>query len=96
MVIWESALTDELIQDLKAEFETVRVEKVAVVFLIGSNIAKPGVLAKAATVLAENGINIHCISQSLRQVNIQFVIDRELYTDAVICLNREMCFNNKG
>ena len=94
MVIWENALSEELIQELEEVFVTVRVEKVAVVFLIGSNIAKPGVLAKAATVLAENGINIHCISQSLRQVNMQFVIDRELYTDAVICLNWEMCFNS--
>lgn len=96
MVIWENELSNELIKELEAEFECVRIEKAAVVFLIGSNIAKPGVLAKAAKVLAENNINIHCISQSLRQVNMQFVINRELYTDAVICLNREMCINNRG
>jgi aspartate kinase len=72
------------------------VEYVAVVFLIGSNIAKPGVLAKATSVLAARGINIHCMSQSLRQVNMQFVIDRDLYTEAVIHLNRELCFNHRG
>jgi aspartate kinase len=95
LVIWENELSKDLVRDLEREFETVRVEYMAVVFLIGSNIAKPGVLAKAATVLAEQGINIHCISQSLRQVNMQFVIERDLYTEAVISLNRELCFNNR-
>ncbi|HHY05732.1 MAG TPA: aspartate kinase, partial [Clostridia bacterium] len=95
LVIWENELSEDLVRGLEREFETVRVEYMAVVFLIGSNIAKPGVLAKAATVLAEKGINIHCISQSLRQVNMQFVIERDLYTEAVISLNRELCFNNR-
>lgn len=95
LVIWENALNKDLIQELEEEFETVRIKKVAVVFLIGSNIAKPGVLAKAATVLAERGINIYCVSQSLRQVNMQFVIERDVYIEAVICLNRELCCNNK-
>ena len=94
MVIWEKELSTGLVQDLKTAFESVRVEKMAVVFLIGSNIAQPGVLAKAATVLANEGINIHCISQSLRQVNIQFVIERDLYRQAVISLNRELCCNH--
>lgn len=93
LVIWESELEEALVQDLEQEFETVRVKPLAVVFLIGSNIAKPGVLAKAATVLAESGINIHCMSQSLRQVNMQFVIERDLYQEAVINLNRELCVN---
>jgi aspartate kinase len=96
LVIWENALNKDLIRELKERFETVRVEYVAVVFLIGSNIAKPGVLAKATSVLAARGINIHCMSQSLRQVNMQFVIDRDLYTEAVIHLNRELCFNHRG
>ena len=94
LVIWEKELSTGLVQDLKTAFESVRVEKMAVVFLIGSNIAQPGVLAKAATVLANEGINIHCISQSLRQVNIQFVIERDLYRQAVISLNRELCCNH--
>ena len=87
----EDGLQQELIEELQQAFEAVTVKDVAVVCLIGTNIAQPGVLAKAATVLAENGVNIHCVSQSLRQVNIQFVIERDLYAKAVICLNDALC-----
>lgn len=91
LVVWEDGLQQELIEELQQAFEAVTVKDVAVVCLIGTNIAQPGVLAKAATVLAENGVNIHCVSQSLRQVNIQFVIERDLYAKAVICLNDALC-----
>jgi aspartate kinase len=94
LVIWEDNLKRELIHELEETFETVVINKIAVVCLIGSNIAKPGVLAKAAHILAENEINIHCVSQSLRQVNMQFVIERNLYNEAVISLNKELCCNN--
>jgi aspartate kinase len=84
-------LNKELVCELRSNFESVIIKEVAVVCLIGTNIAQPGVLAKAATVLAEHGINVHCVSQSLRQVNIQFVIERDLYAKAVISLNKALC-----
>ncbi len=59
--------------------------------IIGSNIAKPGVLAQATKVLAEKQINVECVSQSMRQVNMQFVISRDHFKDAVIALNMELC-----
>lgn len=95
LVIWEDHLTEDLEHDLQDSFETVTIKKVAVVCLIGSNIAQPGVLAKAANILASNGINLYCVSQSLRQVNMQFVIDRHLYIDAIKSLNLELCCNKK-
>ncbi len=94
MLIWESDLNDALVQDLQSKFEQITVQKVAVVCVIGSNIAKPGVLTKAAQILAQHSININCISQSLRQVNMQFVIDREQYTEAIIALNDALCKNS--
>lgn len=91
LVIWEKDACDSLIKELMQKYEQVTVKKVAVVGAIGSNIAKPGVLARAAQVLALNNININCVSQSLRQVNMQFVIDRERYKDAIIALNDALC-----
>jgi aspartate kinase len=76
---------------LKRKYELVTIKSVAVVCAIGSNIAKPGVLAKAAQVLAQNTINVNAVSQSLRQVNMQFVIDRDRYKDAIIALNSALC-----
>lgn len=58
MVIWEKYFNAELIHQLEKEFERVKIEKVAIVCIIGSNMDKPGVVAKAANSLAENGINI--------------------------------------
>lgn len=94
LVVWQEGLPKELIGELESIYEQVVVKQVAIVSLIGTNIAQPGVLAKAATVLAENGINVHCISQSLRQVNIQFIIERDLYAKAVIRLNEALCCHN--
>ncbi len=91
LVIWERDLDETLINDLKRKYEFVTVKGVAVVCAIGSNIAKPGVLAKAAQVLAQHKININAVSQSFRQVNMQFVIDRDRYKEAIIALNSALC-----
>ena len=94
LVIWENDLKESLIQELQNKYEQVTVQSVAVVCLIGSNIAKPGVLAKAAQVLAKHQININCVAQSLRQVNMLFVIDREHFQTAIIALNKALCLQN--
>jgi aspartate kinase len=67
------------------------VKKVAIVCVMGTNIAHPGFLSTAARALGDNGINIECFGQSLRQVNMQFVIEREHYAKAVVALNAAMC-----
>ena len=68
--------------------------RAAVVCVIGSNLAIPGVLARAAQVLADNQINIICVSQSVRQSNMQFVIDRGDYKKAIIALNQALCLDS--
>ena len=65
--------------------------RVAIVCVMGTNIAVPGFLYKAAKALFENGINVESFGQSLRQVNMQFVIRREFYKLAVKVLNEELC-----
>jgi aspartate kinase len=94
LVLWEDSYNKTMIDEIKENFKTVTTQEVAVICLIGSNISKPGVLARAVNVLAKNKINVLCVSQSLRQVNIQFVIERECYIKAITCLNEELCLNN--
>lgn len=94
-VIWDNNKVAPLLEDLKANFYEVVTKQVALVCAMGTNIAKPGILAKAATALYNNGINIDCFSQSLRQVNMQFVISRENYEKAIIALNDALCYSEK-
>ena len=88
IVIWEHDFVEKLISDLEADFEKVNVEKVAMVCLLGSNMDQPGLLAKAATALAANDINIKCAGFALRKVNIQFLVAREHFQMAIIALNK--------
>jgi aspartate kinase len=92
-VILEEDLNNELIRELKKIYYEVTVKPVALVCALGTNIAKPGILAKATQALAKNKINIESISQSLKQVNMQFVIDRKDYKKAIIALNDALCNN---
>ena len=79
--------------DLRQKYQEVSSKPVAVISIIGSNIAKPGVLARAASVLAQYRINVECVSQSMRQVNIQFVINRDCFETAIKALNQALCID---
>lgn len=91
MVVWDNYKARELVGRLEKDFYEVRTERVALVCVMGSNIAMPGFLYKAAKALYDNGINVESFGQSLRQVNMQFVIRREYYKLAVQVLNEELC-----
>ncbi len=91
MIIWEKDAKQDLISELEAKYQQITVRNMAVICVLGSNIAKPGVLAKATKVLADNNINVEGFSQSLRQVNMQFVIQREHFDAAIQCLNQALC-----
>jgi aspartate kinase len=95
-VIWEKSVTPAFIEELENEYELVTSKPSAVVCVIGSNIAIPGVLARATQVLADNQINVNCVSQSYRQVNMQFVIERADYKKAIIALNQALCLGRKA
>jgi aspartate kinase len=51
---------------------------------------QPGLLAKSANALTENGISIKSGGFALRKVNIQFLVAREDFKTAVIALNAAM------
>lgn len=90
-VIWEDEVYPDLLKDLESRYYKVTVKNLAIVCALGTNIAKPGIIAKACKSLADNSVNVEAISQSLSQVNIQFVINREDYKKAIICLNEALC-----
>jgi aspartate kinase len=90
-VVWDVPSVEALLDELGCHFEDVRVEPVAMVCCMGTNIAIPGILGRAAYALHDRGINIEAFSQSLRQVNMQFVIRRERYKDAIMALNEALC-----
>ena len=94
MVIWEKDLSNQLLEELRGNYHRITEKKVAIVSALGTNIATPGALAKAATSLYEKGINIESVSQSLMQVNMQFVINREDYRDAIIAMNQALCMQD--
>ena len=91
MVVWDNEKSKELINELSGSFYHVTAEPKAIVCVMGTNIALPGFLYKAAKALYLKGINIESFAQSLMQVNMQFVISREHYEDAVIALNEALC-----
>ena len=55
---------------------------------------KPGAFSRATSALFDRDINIESVSQSLMQVNMQFVISHKNYKDAIITLNQALCLND--
>src|SRR3569833_476117 len=90
IVIWEKDFDKKLIHEQKENNEKKTEEKAAMVCLIGANMDRPGLLAKSASALAENDINIKSAGFALSKVNIQFMIAREDFDTAVIALNKAM------
>jgi aspartate kinase len=91
MVFWEKDISDSLLTELKGLYHKVTQKKAALVCAMGTNITFPGSLAKAATALFEGGVNVEAVSQSLMQVNMQFVIGRKDYHNAIRVLNQALC-----
>lgn len=91
VLIAERDCTPELVADMRKRFEVVTTQNVAIVCAIGSNIAKPGILAKAAQALADVNINILSVSQTSRQTNMQFTLYRDSFVQAQRALHRALC-----
>ena len=83
---------EQCLSALRKSFPNARVttRAVAIIAVIGSNMKIPGFLSRAATALADAGINVLALDQCMRQVNMQFVIDRASFKEAQIALHREL------
>ena len=68
----------------------VSIKEVAIVSVIGSNMKLPGFLARAAKALSESGVNILALDQSMRQINMQFIVERSDFEAAQKALHREL------
>ena len=91
VLIYERDCSPQMVDDMRQRFELVTTQNVAIVCAIGSNIAKPGMLAKAARALADANINILTVSQTSRQTNMQFTIKRDHFVQAQRALHRALC-----
>ena len=91
MVFWQKDVSEGMLTELKGLYHKVTVKESALVCALGTNLTYPGSLAKAATALFESGVNVEAVSQSLMQVNMQFVIQRKDYHLAIRALNRALC-----
>ena len=92
----KSKMLDECVESIQKEFPTadIRLVKLGIVSVIGSNMRIPGFLSRAASALYDAGINVHALDQTLRQVNIQFVVERQDFEEAQIVLHREFVEKN--
>nr|WP_213004063.1 aspartate kinase [Parahaliea maris] len=66
----------------------IRQQKVAIVSAIGSDMQVPGILAKTVNALSEHDISVLAIHQSMRQVDMQFVVNEEDYEQAIRSLHK--------
>ncbi len=92
-LLWEKDCSSKLYAKLKKKYYLVTKKQVAVICVIGTNIAFPGVMAQATLALSEKKISILVVSQSARQVNMQFVIERKHYELAVRTLHESFMSN---
>lgn len=91
LIIDEKDCTPEFMTELNKVLEQVVPKPVAIVCAIGSNIAQPGMMAKAAQSLANDDINILAVSQTTRQTNMQFIVKREQFSLAQKALHNALC-----
>ena len=91
MIINESECTPALLHDLDKKFQLITYFKAAILCAIGSNIARPGILALAAKALADDKINVLAVSQTSRQTNMQFILERADFNRAQRALHKALC-----
>ncbi|GGC98951.1 aspartate kinase [Halopseudomonas salina] len=68
----------------------VHVHNIAIVSAIGSDLKVKGILAKTVAALAAADISIQAIHQSIRQVEMQCIINEDDYDAAVAALHRAL------
>jgi aspartate kinase len=77
-------------RDLEEQFPsaTVKVRRVAIVAAVGSNLDVSGLLSLCVSALAEADINVLAVHQSMRAVDIRFVVHEDDMQAATVALHR--------
>lgn len=65
----------------------IKQQKVAIVSAIGSDMQVPGILAKTVKALADKNISVLAMHQSMRQVDMQFLVNESDYDQAIRSLH---------
>lgn len=65
-------------------------QKVAIVSAIGSDMQIPGILAKTVQAVAKENVSVLAVHQSMRQVDMQFIVNEQDYDAAVKSLHAEL------
>ena len=86
----EKSAFDECVLLIKHNIPNAKVRRfpVAIVAVIGTNMRIPGFLSKAADALYKEQINVLALVQSSRQVNMQFILERDDFEKAQKALHR--------
>ncbi len=79
-------------RELEALYPEAEIDQkqVAIVSAIGSDLRVNGILARAVTTLAEGDIGVLAMHQSMRQVDMQFVVEESDYEDAIRRMHRAL------
>ena len=82
---------DACIASMREAFPQSKIStvKVGIVSVIGTNMRIPGFLYRAAKALSDADINVLALDQTMRQVNIQFIVDRADFEKAQQALHKE-------
>lgn len=91
LIVADKDCTPHFLAELNETLEEVSANPVAIVCAIGSNIAQPGIMAKATQAMANKSVNIFAVSQTYRQTNMQFIVQREQFAQAQIALHGALC-----
>lgn len=81
-----------IVKALQEEFSDSEInqQKIAIVSAIGSDMQVPGMLAQAVEALAEQDISVLAMHQSMRQVDMQFILNEADYDKAIQALHRRL------
>lgn len=60
------------------------------VSVIGSDISEPGLVPRALAALNEAGVEMIAMQHQIRNVDVQFIIPRSLFDDAVRALHEAL------
>lgn len=65
----------------------ITTHRISIVSAIGSDLKVPGLLYKAVSTLTDGDINILAVHQTMRQVEMEFIIDESNYEEAIRMLH---------
>lgn len=83
---------NKIVEELEKRFPDadINTTRVAIVSAIGSDMQVPGILAKTVKSLSDANISVLALHQSMRQVDMQFIVSEDDYESAVRRLHKEL------